>query len=249
MHREQLQKLGLNEKEADVYLKLNTIGASPASTLAKLTNIKRTSIYDILNSLTEKGLIMAFRQGNYTYYGIDDINKLYYYQKEKLGLAQTIIKEMLEDRKNLTSLHLNYYRGEEGYRQLLSDVLTAKPSEIKVWVNMDNFYGPLKGESEIAKWTEERIKKKIPARILLTETSKRGYAHQSPDQEAYRETRYIPKEYSFNSTCFLFNNYILFFNNAEGEISGIRIQNAPLALMMNQIFEMNWQWGKLKTHK
>ena len=33
-------QVGFSEKEADVYMKLNELGPTPASTLARLTNIK-----------------------------------------------------------------------------------------------------------------------------------------------------------------------------------------------------------------
>jgi len=46
--------LGFSPKEAKVY-------PSPASTIARLTHIKRTSMYDIPNALLEKNLIITYQ--------------------------------------------------------------------------------------------------------------------------------------------------------------------------------------------
>jgi predicted transcriptional regulator len=50
------QRLGFTEKEAQAYLMLLRIGVSPASSLAKRLNVKRVTIYSVLDSLVIKGL-------------------------------------------------------------------------------------------------------------------------------------------------------------------------------------------------
>ena len=45
----QLEKIGLKEKEAKVYIALLKKGSSLANTLAKETDILRSSIYDYLD--------------------------------------------------------------------------------------------------------------------------------------------------------------------------------------------------------
>ena len=52
-----LISLGLNQKEANVYFTLLTSGAGKVSEIAKKSDINRTTAYDILSSLSGKGLI------------------------------------------------------------------------------------------------------------------------------------------------------------------------------------------------
>ncbi len=56
-----LTELGLSEKEALLYLLLLRNGPSPASSLAKRLQIKRVSLYSVLESLTERGMV-AYEQ-------------------------------------------------------------------------------------------------------------------------------------------------------------------------------------------
>ena len=57
MEISQLEKVGLKEKEAKIYIALLKHGSSLANKLAKETNILRASIYDYLEVLLDKGLI------------------------------------------------------------------------------------------------------------------------------------------------------------------------------------------------
>mgnify|MGYP001575212830 FL=1 len=66
---ESLQKLGLKRKESLVYLATLDLGtASPASIIAKKAHVNRTTAYDILEQLIEKGVIVSFEKQKTKYY-------------------------------------------------------------------------------------------------------------------------------------------------------------------------------------
>ena len=129
------QGLGFNDKESKIFLALNQYGPSPASTLARVTNIKRTSVYDILNSLMDKRVISSFRQGAYTYFEIDDLNKLLLYEKEKVNIAKLLIGNLKNQNKSQQNIQVNYYRGLEGYLNVYAEMLKANPKEILCWTD------------------------------------------------------------------------------------------------------------------
>ncbi len=57
MFEKELQDLGLNDKESAVYLALLSVDNDSVVDLSKKTNINRTTIYPILESLMNKGLV------------------------------------------------------------------------------------------------------------------------------------------------------------------------------------------------
>ena len=64
-----LEGLGLSKQEAEAYLALLKLGGSLASLVAKEMSIKRTTVYAILKSLSDKGLALVyFRKGKKYYY-------------------------------------------------------------------------------------------------------------------------------------------------------------------------------------
>lgn len=231
------QGLGFNEKEAKVFLALNQYGASPASTLARITGIKRTSVYDILNSLTEKGVVSSFRQGIYTYFQIDDLNKLVIYEKEKVNLAKLLIGNLKNYNKAQQNIQVNHYRGLEGYRDVYSAMLKANPKEILCWT--DNAFEKLFTPEQDLANLKERIRRGIYIRILMKD-NQRAREFKGEDKDTLRETRLIPpKKFSFESTVFLYDGFVAFFDFHE-PITAIRIHHPGIFLMMKEIFENCW---------
>lgn len=233
-----LTQLGFSGKEAAIYLALNQYGPSLASTLAQRTKIKRTSVYDALNSLMAKNLITSFQQKKYTYFQVDDVNKIWYAQKEKLKLAQNLAEHLKLEQLNQSGVQVNYYVGEEGFREMYEDILRANPKELLVWINLDEFYKGLDMKRE-DEWTQERIQMKIYTRLIMQDSAL-ARSFQKKDPESCRKTILLDKKYMFLSNCFLYNNCINFFD-AGKKITGIRIHHSEIFKMQKQIFEMNWK--------
>ncbi len=237
MYKIDLYKLDFSEKEAEVYLALNTYGPSPASTLARVTRIKRTSVYDALNSLIARNLITSFKQGRYSYFVIDDVNKILYQEKEKVRLAKTVIDKLKDEQLHQSGVQVNHFVGEEGYREMYEDILRAHPKELMVWINLDEFYKALDPVRE-GEWTKERIQKKIYTRLLMQDTPL-ARKFQKKDSNSCRKTIFLPKKYMFQSNCFIYEGNITFFD-ARDKITGIRIRHPRLYELQKQAFEMNW---------
>ena len=80
---EQLQKLGLSQKEASVYIATLELGeASPVSTIAKKAEVNRTTTYDILETLVQKGIVITSTHKKYKFYRAQPPEKLIAYLKE-----------------------------------------------------------------------------------------------------------------------------------------------------------------------
>ena len=65
-----LQRIGFTKNEADVYLALLQLGSATAGEVAKAAQVKRTTTYDVLRDLMQKGLATGVqRQGDCVYMG------------------------------------------------------------------------------------------------------------------------------------------------------------------------------------
>lgn len=237
MNKFDLYNLGFSEKEAEVYLALNTYGPSPASTLARVTKIKRTSVYDALNSLVARNFIASFRQGAYMYFVVDDVNKILYQEKEKVRLAEKVVEDLKVGQLQQSGVRVHHFVGEEGYRQMYEDILRAHPKELMVWINLDEFYKALDPVRE-EEWTKERIQKKIYTRLLMQNTPL-ARKFQKKDPESCRKTILLPKKRLFQSNCFVYEGNVTFFD-ARDKITGIRIRHPRIYELQKQAFEMNW---------
>ncbi len=241
-----LQALGLNEGEAKIYQLINKIGPSPASTLARVCNINRTSAYDILDKLIKRNFIIKIQKGVNTFYAIDDLNKIWHQKTEELYIARDLVTHLRKDQNKDSDVLVNYYIGVEGYKQMYDDIFKNNPKEIMVWVNLDNFWKALDPVYE-ENWTLERVRRKMYARLLMQDTPL-ARAFKAQDHERNRETRIIEKRNMFHTTCFLYDNRINYFDSS-GRTTGIRITHPGFYDMEKNIFEMAWDNSKDRCTK
>jgi sugar-specific transcriptional regulator TrmB len=90
MFIQELQQLGLNEKEARVYVAALEFGPTTIAKIAQKSGIKRTTIYEFLTDMSARGLIVASITGKRTLYsaiGPEGLNKL-------IDRQQEIMKEL-----------------------------------------------------------------------------------------------------------------------------------------------------------
>lgn len=97
MHEEKLQKLGLTNGEARVYLALVELGSSKVGPVVKKSKVSYSKIYDVLERLTEKGLSSYTIKEKTKYFQAVDPSRLQEYLEKKE-------KELQENKKVLDDL-------------------------------------------------------------------------------------------------------------------------------------------------
>ena len=70
-HFEALKNLGLNEIESKIYVTLLEKGAVQANSIAKIVGTKRTTIYAILHSLCDRGILTTIVEKKKTFYSAE----------------------------------------------------------------------------------------------------------------------------------------------------------------------------------
>lgn len=237
MMREQLAKLGFSKTEASVYLLLLNLGNSLPSVLSRMSGIKRPTVYAALKRLEDKNLVSSYKKGKYMYFTVDDPNKLLLQEKEKFTAAQELVEKIKESTQFAVPLGVNFYRGVEGYREMYEDILKTKPKVVSVWMNLDGFLKGIDSKRE-EKWTKERVRNKIFARLLIQDTES-GRNLKKKDKANCRETRLLHKEFFFQTTCILYDGKVNLFDTTE-ETTCICIQNPAFFQMFMALFEMTW---------
>lgn len=127
------KKLGLNDKEATVYLSLLEHGASSVRDLAGVTNLNRGTAYDILKKLQEAGLVSFFHKDTKQQFVAEDPNKilkLLAVREDELKTAEEKIKELIPELKSLQEKGggkpvTKFYEGRAGIKFILDDILSS----------------------------------------------------------------------------------------------------------------------------
>ena len=131
----QLEKIGLKEKEAKVYIALLKKGSSLANSLSKDTEILRSSIYDYLDVLVDKGFVSYSIQSGKKYFTAVDPKKIldnFEEQRKKEEIALKEIVPELTKLQNITKKKANVeiFEGKEGMKTVLSRILKDNPKEV-----------------------------------------------------------------------------------------------------------------------
>lgn len=100
MFVQDIERLGLTEKESKLYLTSLRIGPASMQVLARKANIDRGTAYHVAQTLTQKGLFENIQDGKKPLFRVTNPQKLYGYVEEQKRLAERhfeIMQSMIED--------------------------------------------------------------------------------------------------------------------------------------------------------
>jgi sugar-specific transcriptional regulator TrmB len=170
-----LIKLGLTLHEANVYTAALQLGQTTALAISRKTGIKRTTVYDTLDSLTERGLIELQLKGLKRYFAPtnpDQFDKIISEQKKEY---EQVLPDMLALYKMKGSKsQVRMYEGFEGVKTVLEmtlrEIRTGDP-----WYVIDDQHN---WQDKLDfKWleglVERRARKNVDFRIIFPD-SERG---------------------------------------------------------------------------
>lgn len=234
-----LQNIGLSEKESKVYLASLELAQANINQLAKKSGIKRTTIYDIIESLKEKGLISVTKKGKKTLYFAEDPRALEKQLDERKNSLQKIMPELLSitnlmDKKPV----IRFFEGIEGIKEVYKDTLNYPDQELLAWVSEEAvvaFDEKFLNEYYLLK----RLDKKIWVRAIAPD---KPYMqkYKGMDEKSLRRTKLISMEkFPLEVEINLYgrrNIGIMAFKEKVGLI----IESPTIFTTLKSIFEKNW---------
>ncbi len=237
-----LEKIGLTEKEALVYITLTEIGEAPPSVIAKSAKLKRPTTYIILDQLVEKGVVGHLKKNDHKIFSPVDPNFLLEYEKKKFQELEGIIPDLVGLKNLYTKApRISLFEGDEGIIQILDDSLSAK-DQIYCWSNT-GLASSTALEQYHSFFLKKKIEKKIHSKCLFT-YDKTGLQFKKNSQKELREVYLVPIE------KFPFENEINIYNDKISIISlkdkiGVIIQNQNIADTQRAIFNLGFEYAKL----
>lgn len=236
-----LEEFGLTKTEEKVYLALLKKGETTATDLIKKTQLHRTTVYDVLERLIEKGVVSFIIKNKVKNYSpaspskfldiaLEEKNKA----EEKIQKAEKIVKEIQEIKQNQKENSIvQVFIGEKGQRTIMDDIIN-QGKEFYVLGGGGTFSNSLPLYTK--QWAEKRKKKKIKAKIIHTEKK------EAPIWKL-NEIRYLPKEYSFPSVNFIYGNKVAIFIHEE-PLNMILIESEKVAKSYKNYFDLLWKIAK-----
>jgi len=118
-----LENIGFSPNEIKVYLTLNDHGSTKAGRIAKLAKMDRSSCYNALKSLLEKGLVSYVLIGKIKWFQATGPKRLLDYVKEQEEDVRTIVPE-LHARHKASKIEgqVRLFKGIKGIKTIFLDI-------------------------------------------------------------------------------------------------------------------------------
>ena len=234
-----LQNLGLSENESRVYLAALSLGPATAISIARAGAINRTTVYPVVESLKQKGLVRLDVRG---------LKKLY------VAASPEMLEQILENRKtefqkvlpDFLSLYqlegsesfIKYYEGVAGVKTVYESLLTdVKPHEQYMvigqqdaWYSADRKY--------FQKFIERRGKLPINIRLLLKDSTLSR--EQKKFEKNYNEAiKLLSPKIKLNANIVIIPKKVV-LHQLVAPVTAIVIENKSVVQTLQEVFEILW---------
>lgn len=242
-----LENIGLTRTEAQIYLTgldRNSIGVKE---LVKETGLKRPTIYHVLETLEQKGLVSKKSTGARLEFSMSDPKSLSSFLKSKSAKIQQQLKDidklipLLQTRRGLAAinkLNIAHYEGIEGIKTVIDEALYCKSKRWDIIAPEKNFFSEF--DSEYANYyISQRTNREIISRSLWEKNTVRRVLTREEIEK--RNPRFIPKimEGHFKSVLIIFDNKVAIISSLK-EKSAILITSQEIFDTFSAIFEGLW---------
>lgn len=233
-----LEEFGLTKTEEKVYLALVRAGESNAADLIKKTQLHRTTVYDVLDRLIEKGVVSFVIKNKIKFYSSLDPSRfldMLSEERAEIEKKQVLAKELIskihsiEKQANVKSI-AQIFLGANGKKAVMQDLINEGQDFIE-------FGAEGRFEDEMStytkQWAEQRRKKKIKAKLLF----RKGIDVPTWD---LNEIKFVSQEYQSPAATIVYGNKVAIFIDEEPSLI-ILIESEKLAKSYRNYFNMLWK--------
>lgn len=243
--KEKLREIGLTKNEVKVYITCLELGSSLASQISKKSEIYRTIIYDVLDSLIKKGLISYFIKENRKYFHSTSPESLIKYIEEKekeIVKQKEDIESVIEHLKKLEKPKkepylIEVFSSKEGFKSLLEGILNEGKGYKMIGYEA---LGASLLKYYFVHWQKRRIKKKIKRKII-------GKQKRRKEIQKYKqltEARFLPNNYEIPTSVLMYGNKAILFLPLEDDFVGVRIESKKIVSSFETYFKFLWNVAK-----
>lgn len=241
-----LQNIGLNQKEAKIYLALLELGSGSIAEISRKSGIKRTTVYEVLKPLLTRGLVSQILLGRRKKFSAEDPRQLFQMKKMELGALETLIPT-LDALRNVSAEApaLRFFQGVEDLKKIFEDMLLHTDPLRDKLLSIGGSPHILSDRWSKKFWVDLLLqKKKRGLQSLALQTTKKDRLEKFAKAHPYGFDHGLTvrlledKEQKFNASIYLYQNKIAIL--AEDQFFAIIIENKRLQESFRFLFYALW---------
>lgn len=257
MLEQQLSALGLNASEAHVYLALVETGRISASALAKRCRLPRSTVYSILETLVERGLISQQLSDRVTLFAPhqpESILRMLEAERDELGkkmterfsLAQGLIDQLtpLFQAQPLNAPRLQFFEGKRNVEAMLYEHCWEWQKSIAQydhtwWGYQDDGFVP-----KYRAWLDMYWASRYPQEQVLLFSNRSPLEKQLAGAIPRRIIKLLPGEINISSTIWVLGDYVVSIMTRREPHYAFQLRDSVFAETQRQLFQLLWRFGQ-----
>ena len=245
--QELVQALGLSEQEIAVYLAALELGEANIQEISRKSGVKRTSIYNFIDTLKERQLLSEIKKGKRKFYSAVSPHHLVDEQKSKVASVERLIPQLLAvQNTGRNKPRVSFFEGIEGIKEIYAMTLREKQI-IYAWEDLDKAVGMLPPVF-LKNYLKERTAKNIPARCIDRDTPSAREWTAKNDALIARESRFIQSA-EFGTEIDVFGDKVAFFRWDKQRPFGVVIDDAGIAAALRVAWQELWDRLEPSAHQ
>ncbi len=236
-----LKELGLEEKEACVYLASLALGVTTILKLSKYSGVNRTTTYEIINSLEKKGLMKKEIHGLKTLYAPEHPERLENTLEAKRNTLSRLLPE-LEGKYHLKSTEssIKYYEGFTAIKNVYDDILKdLKPNDFYYAVSNTAEWEALGDDYFMKNHVEKRVNLGLKINLLFVD-SPAAQKRKQFERNYNEEVRILPRDTNFHVDMVITPHKLVIFQLHEPLVALV-IENKTMIEVQKSMFEIIWK--------
>lgn len=248
-----LQSIGLTDNEASVYLILQKNKDKTAAEIARLLHMDKSSCYRAVESLTQKGLLLANPKKRGTTHAAvaPDVLKEIYRQKmnelkSKESQLDEFIQKLVKQSESQRSTYIRVETGLDAIRNGMEENLEAAKQSTKIIKEFYRLSFPYFNDPKHVAWVnafaKRRIANGVSIRQIVDFAQNKVFAPiMKTDERLLKEIRLMPKEMRGLYGVRLSGDvtHIISFDEKQNYID-ITIKDTFVTQLVESLFDFMW---------
>jgi sugar-specific transcriptional regulator TrmB len=237
---ETLEKIGLSSNESSVYLAALRLGKAKVAALARAAGVKRTTVYSVVETLKQKGLMRIDAEGLKNVYVAEHPNRLEVMLEERNREFTSLLPEFraLYNLEGADAI-LKYYDTPEAVRNVYRELLDELRMDDNYYVIGDPERYDTTNEKFFKWFIKERVKIRMNAKMLLT-YSDLALEYKKFEKNYGEEVRLLPQGVSLDTNTVITDKRVIMHQIIPPYMS-IVIENKSIIKLQKTLFELLWE--------
>ncbi len=234
-----LKDFGLDINESKVYIAMLSLGPSKVLRIAKEAEIKRTSVYAVIEGLRQKGLVEIQVKGLKKLYAAASPEQL----ESMIELKRQKFRDILPELKALDTFKgkesfIKYYEGLNGVKSVYDRILDdLKPGDDYMIVsNMEQFLDM--DREYFADFIKRRAAYNLKVRTLILDSpSARHYKEH--EKSTNQSIKFLPSDTKLSANLVITTHRVVITQTVK-PIMSIVIENKNIVEIQKEQFDIVW---------